>query len=96
MITELALLDINPGSEAAFEDAWNEVEHLVISAGGYISHELLRGIENPSRYTLIIRWETLEDHMQGFRGSEAYQEFRPRLQPFYAETHMEHFGNRGQ
>lgn len=30
-----------------------------------------------------MRWQTLEDHTQGFRGSEAYQEWRRLLHHFY-------------
>ncbi|MDE0838024.1 MAG: antibiotic biosynthesis monooxygenase [Kiritimatiellae bacterium] len=94
MITELATLDIIPGEETAFEQTWVEVECHIASAKGYLSHELLRGVESPSRYVLIIRWETVADHMQGFRESEAFQKFRPRVAPFYAASHMEHFGER--
>ena len=46
---------------------------------GYLSHELLRCIETGSRYLLLVRWETLEHHTQGFRGSPEYQRWKALL-----------------
>ena len=92
MITEIGTLDVTPGREAEFEQAWSEVSHHIENARGLISVEILKGIESPSRFLLIARWETIEDHMEGFRGSEVYKAFRGRLGAFYEpSTHMEHF-----
>ena len=38
--------------------------------------ELQRSIENPSRYRLFVKWETVEDHTVHFRGSPDFQEWR--------------------
>jgi heme-degrading monooxygenase HmoA len=32
---------------------------------------------------LLVKWETLEDHTVGFRGSAQYQEWRALLHHFY-------------
>lgn len=50
---------------------------------GYLSHELRRCMENPERYVLLVRWETLEDHTEGFRGSAGYEEWKRLLHHFY-------------
>ncbi len=50
---------------------------------GYISHQLQRCIETPSRYILLVRWETLEDHTEGFRRSSEYQEWKNLLHHYY-------------
>ena len=50
---------------------------------GYLSHELQRCIEDPERYVLLVRWETLEDHTEGFRGSAGYEEWKRLLHHFY-------------
>ena len=36
---------------------------------GYIHHELKRCLEDSHKYVLLVKWETLEDHTIGFRGS---------------------------
>ena len=40
-------------------------------------------LENPHRYLLLVRWETLEAHTEGFRGSPEYQRWRALLHHFY-------------
>ncbi len=50
---------------------------------GYISHQLQKCVENPSRYILLVNWETLEDHNIGFKESNEYQEWRSLLHHFY-------------
>jgi len=56
---------------------------IIQGTAGYISHELIRCIETPDRYLLIVRWETLEAHTVGFRGSPQYQEWKRLLHHFY-------------
>ena len=70
MILEVAILDVKPGLEAEFEQAFNKAQQIIASMHGYISHELKACIEQPSRYLLLVNWETLEDHTVGFRESE--------------------------
>lgn len=50
---------------------------------GYVDHELQRCLETPSQFLLLVRWETLEDHTVGFRGSPDYQEWKALLHSFY-------------
>ncbi|MGY0037408.1 antibiotic biosynthesis monooxygenase family protein [Pedobacter sp. NJ-S-72] len=42
-----------------------------------------RCIENPDQYLLLVRWETLEDHTIGFRGSDEYLKWKELLHHFY-------------
>jgi heme-degrading monooxygenase HmoA len=36
-----------------------------------------------SQYILLVRWQSLEHHTVGFRGSPQYQEWRKLLHHFY-------------
>ncbi|CAM2948643.1 antibiotic biosynthesis monooxygenase [Prescottella defluvii] len=45
--------------------------------------ELSRCLERPDAYLLLVEWDTLEDHTEGFRGSSEYQEGRRLLHHFY-------------
>ena len=92
MILELAILDVRPGQEHEFEVAFEQAQAIIASMHGYVSHRLRRGIENPSRYALLVEWETLEDHSVGFRGSAEYQEWKALLHHFYDPfPTVEHF-----
>ena len=51
-----------------------------------------KGLESPERYLLTIRWNTLEDHTVGFRGSPAFAQWRAIVGPYFAQPpHVEHF-----
>jgi heme-degrading monooxygenase HmoA len=92
MILEVAMLDVIPGREGDFEAAFATASNIISSMPGYLGHELQRCLERPSRYALLVRWETLEDHTVGFRGSPQYQEWRALLHHFYDPfPTVEHF-----
>ncbi|MEO5632532.1 antibiotic biosynthesis monooxygenase [Gaiella sp.] len=92
MITEQAVLDVKVGQEAAFEAAFETAKATIASMPGFRSLRLLRCIERPSRYLLLVEWATLEDHTVGFRGSTEYQEWKRLLHRFYDPfPTVEHF-----
>ena len=83
MILEVAVLDVKAGQSADFESAFARAQAIISSMPGYISHELNKCLEIESRYILLVRWESLEDHTVGFRESEPYQEWKRLLHHFY-------------
>lgn len=83
MILELAILDIIHSKNDAFESAFLEAQPIIMGMPGYISHSLQKCIEKENRYVLLVEWKTLEDHTQGFRGSEEYQRWKGLLHRFY-------------
>jgi heme-degrading monooxygenase HmoA len=83
MILEVANLDVKPSQEDDFEVAFSKAQLIISSMSGYHSHQLQKCLENPSRYILLVNWETLEDHTVGFRESGEYQEWRALLHHFY-------------
>jgi len=92
VITEQAVLDVKPGREAEFEDAFDTARSIIASSTGFVSLELLRCVERPSRYLLLVGWETLEDHTEGFRKSAGYEDWKELLHHFYDPfPTVEHF-----
>jgi heme-degrading monooxygenase HmoA len=83
MITEHALLDVIPGREEEFLDAMDRAKTLIAASPGFISLRVERGIERSSCFLLLVEWEHLSDHTEGFRGSAAYEEWRGALHHFY-------------
>ncbi|MEO7098820.1 MAG: antibiotic biosynthesis monooxygenase [Luteolibacter sp.] len=83
MILELAILDVKPSQEAAFERDFAKASVYISSIAGYISHELQRCVEKKSRYILLARWKTLEAHTEGFRKSPEYSEWKKLLHHYY-------------
>jgi heme-degrading monooxygenase HmoA len=83
MVLEVAILDVKPELADGFEGAFREASQYIAATPGYISHELQRCLEDENRYLLLVQWQTLEDHTQGFRGSGRYEEWRRLLHHFY-------------
>lgn len=83
MILEVAILDVKPGQEAAFERDFAIASRYISSVSGYLSHELQHCLENRSRYLLLARWQTLEAHTEGFRKSPQYAEWKKLLHHYY-------------
>ena len=76
MFLEIAQIEVKAGSEAAFEEGVGKAAPLFQRARGCRGMELQRSVEFPSRYRLIVTWETVENHNVDFRGSADFQEWR--------------------
>jgi len=83
VITEHALLEVVPGRAEEFVAAMERAKDLIAASPGFVSLRVERCIEHPSRFLLLVEWEHLEDHTEGFRGSAAYEDWRAALHHFY-------------
>jgi heme-degrading monooxygenase HmoA len=83
MILEQAMLCVIPGQESEFEIAFSEARQIIEGMNGFISLRLARGIESTSNYLLLVDWNTLEDHTEGFRQSAEYLRWKELLHHFY-------------
>jgi heme-degrading monooxygenase HmoA len=91
MITEIAQIDVKPGTEKDFEAAVAKARPLFLRAKGGRGIELHKSIEKPSRYRLMAKWDTLENHTVDFRGSEDFTAWRGLVgQYFAAPPEVEH------
>ena len=76
MVLEIAQIDIKPGMEAEFEAGVAKAAPIFKRAKGCTSLELHRSVEKPSRYRLLVGWQTVENHTVDFRGSDDFQAWR--------------------
>jgi heme-degrading monooxygenase HmoA len=83
MILEHAVLNVIPGEESEFEEAFNKAKEIIASMLGFRSLRLERCLEQRSRYLLLVEWDRLEDHTEGFRGSREFEKWRELLHHFY-------------
>jgi heme-degrading monooxygenase HmoA len=95
MILEVALVSVLPGHEQDFEaDLLQAAATVLPRATGFVEfagHGW--GVERPSTYLFTIRWETLEAHIEGFRGSDLFTQWRALIGPHFDEPPVvQHFG----
>jgi heme-degrading monooxygenase HmoA len=82
MFFEIAEIEVKPGDEAAFEAAVAKAAPLFQRSKGCRGMELQRTVEKPLQYRLVVKWETVEDHMVHFRNAEEFQEWRKLVGPY--------------
>lgn len=75
-IQEIAQIEVLPGHEKAFEAAVAAATPLFQQAGGALTLTLARSHEHAQRYRLVVGWESVDDHMVGFRGSPSFAAWR--------------------
>ena len=92
MILEHAELSVRPGREDEFERAFTEAKAIIARMPGFAGLSLSRCLERPSVYLLLVEWQRLEDHTEGFHGSPEYEQWRALLHSFYDPfPTVEHF-----
>jgi len=82
-VLEVAVLDVRAGQGTAFERAFADAQRIIASMPGYQRLELRRCVERTDRYLLLVWWDSLEAHTEGFRGSPEYQRWKALLHSFY-------------
>jgi quercetin dioxygenase-like cupin family protein/quinol monooxygenase YgiN len=83
-IQEIALIDVLPGHEQAFEAAVVAATPLFQEAGGSRTLALTRSHEHPRRYRMVVGWASVEDHVSGFRGSPSFAAWRDLVGEHFA------------
>jgi len=97
MITEIIRYKVPPAQAETFEQAYHRTETILKSSKHCLGFELLHGIEEPENWILLLRWDSVEGHEQGFRKEAGFREFFQLVRPFldaiqemrhYARTNM--------
>jgi len=93
MILEIAEIHVQEGTGEQFEAGLKEsAEKYISKTEGYTKHELRRSMEEPTRYILLVTWETLDAHMVNFRESDTFPKHRALISPYFAQPpNIQHF-----
>ena len=83
MVLEVAILSVRSGRGEAFEASFREAQAIIAASPGYQRHELRRCVEAADRYLLLVWWDSLASHTEGFRKSAGYQRWRELLHHYY-------------
>lgn len=92
MVLEIALIDVTPGQEDAFAAAYAQAHGILAGAPGCRSIRMTRGIESPSRFVLLVEWDSVAAHEENFRATDRFPAWRGLIGPhFAAPPVVEHF-----
>ncbi|WP_433529083.1 antibiotic biosynthesis monooxygenase family protein [Micromonospora sp. CA-263727] len=92
MVLEVALIDVLPGQEDAFADAYAQGHPVLAGAPGCRSVRMTRGVESPSRFVLLVEWDSIEAHEENFRATDRFVRWRELIGPYFAAPpRVEHF-----
>jgi len=86
MILEIAHFKIKKESEPEFLRNLASGVEIFRKAKGCEGVELLQSPEAPGEYRLLVRWQTLENHIVDFRGSEDFPKWRALTAHCFAEN----------
>lgn len=84
MIIEHVHLNIKADQHQAFKQAFESAKMIIYPMQGLNAVQLIQHNDDPHRYILMVFWDKIEDHTEGFRLSDAYQHWKELLHPFYA------------
>lgn len=83
MIIEHASLQVKPGQSDQFAKAMHQARPLIAAQPGFQSIEVRPSVERPDQYLLLVTWDDVESHRDGFRKSPEYKKWRALLHDFY-------------
>ena len=92
MVLEVALIDVQAGQEDAFAAAYRKARPSLPETPGCRTVRMTRGIESPSRFVLLVEWDSVDAHEENFRATERFTTWRALIGPYFAGPPVvEHF-----
>jgi quinol monooxygenase YgiN len=79
MVTEVAVFQAASGKEDAFAQGIQQGIKVIRRAPGCQSVNAQRCVEDPARFLLVVQWENLEAHNEGFSNSPLFAEYRSHI-----------------
>jgi len=76
MVVEIAILEAKPGQGAAMREGLARARSVISRAKGYRDSTFQQSIEKPERIVLYIKWDSVDDHVEGFRNGPLFPEWR--------------------
>ena len=96
MTTEVIRYHVPTEQTQVFVQAYQRAEMLLQNSKHCLGYRLLNGIEEPEHWMLLIYWDSVEGHEQGFRKENAFGQFFTLVKPFLKQVHeMKHYKESG-
>jgi heme-degrading monooxygenase HmoA len=76
MIVEIAIIRAKAGQADAMCRGFQAARAVIAQADGYRGSTFHQGIEDPQRFVLRIEWDSVDQHMKGFREGPLFPQWR--------------------
>ncbi|WP_433829469.1 antibiotic biosynthesis monooxygenase family protein [Actinoplanes sp. CA-015351] len=76
MVLEVTLIDVLPGRDIDFLEAYRLARPVIAGAQGCRSVRVKRGTESSTRFLLLVEWDSLDDQEHNFRRTERFAQWR--------------------
>lgn len=94
MVLEVALIEVIAGKEEDFAAAYAKARPVLVGTPGCRSVRMTRGVESPSRFVLLVEWDSVDAHLQNFRATERFTTWRSLIGPYFGGAPVvEHFAD---
>jgi len=90
VVTEIAILKIDPAQAEEFERTYQDVVHILRRQPGYQNDRLFRAIERPEKYILTVEWDSVADH-ENFIQAPDYPDLDGALGKFVKDGDFAHY-----
>ena len=81
MVLEVALIDVTDPD--GFAAAYRGAHHIIAGTAGCQSVRMTAGIESPNRFVLLVEWDSVDAHLDNFRATDRFTQWRALLGPFF-------------
>jgi heme-degrading monooxygenase HmoA len=96
MVLEVALITVKDGQADEFAAAYAQARPILAATDGCRSVRMTHGIESPSRFVLLVEWDSVEAHDQNFRATDRFGQWRALIGPYFdGPPNVEHFTDIG-
>lgn len=83
MVIENAVITIDPDKAEAFERAVAQGVPIFRAAAGCSGMALHRIVDDPSRYRLLVTWETIAHHVPAFWESPGFKQWQTLVAGYF-------------
>lgn len=91
-VLEVAIIDVLDGADEDFAAAYRQARSILAETDGARSVRMTHGVERPTRFVLLVEWESIKVHDENFRSTDRWVQWRNIIGPFFtAPPVVEHF-----
>jgi heme-degrading monooxygenase HmoA len=92
VVLEVALIDVQDGTAEQFASAYRIAREILLNTPGVRSVRMTHGIERPTRFVLLVEWDSVEAHEVNFRQTDRFGRWRGLIGPYFATPPLvEHY-----